>query len=81
MASFFKEMTSQKIVMVLVSLIKPMQDIADPVQIAAIHVLSVLVNPVYGDIFSFPWNRGPHDAINEYLEAVSCFEDARKILS
>ena len=41
----------------------------------------MLVNPVYGDIFSFPWNRGPHDAINEYLESVPMFEDARNQLS
>jgi fused len=67
--------------MALVNMVKPMTNIADPVQLACIHVLSVLVNPVYGDIFSFPWNRGPHDGINEYLEAVSLFEDARKILS
>jgi len=81
MASFYKEMSSQKIVMTLVNMVKPMTNIADPLQIACIHVLSVLVNPVYGDIFSFPWNRGPHDGINEYLEAVNFFEDARKILT
>ena len=39
------------------------------------------MNPLYGDVFSFPWNRGPHDAINEYLEAVPVLEDARQNLS
>jgi fused-like protein len=58
-----------------------MGNIADPVQIATIHVVSILINPVYGDVFSFPWNRGPHDAINEYLEAVPMLEDSRNILS
>mmetsp|Transcript_36954 Transcript_36954/g.35663 ORF Transcript_36954/g.35663 Transcript_36954/m.35663 type:complete len:253 (+) Transcript_36954:1060-1818(+) len=46
-------------------------------QKVALHVLSILINPIYGDTFSFPWKRGPHDNINEYFEVVPIFEQVR----
>ena len=39
--------------------------------------LSTLMCPVYGDFYSFPWKRGPHDNILEYTEAQSIFEKVR----
>jgi len=35
----------------------------------AAEVLSTLICPVYGEFYSFPWKRGPHDNILEFVEA------------
>lgn len=43
----------------------------------ATQVLSVVMNPVYGDTYSFPWKRGPHDNMNEYFEALVTFDLVR----
>ena len=37
-----------------------------------------MVCPVYGDFYSFPWKRGPHDSIQEWLEASLKFEALRQ---
>jgi len=37
-------------------------------------VISVLINPYYGDTYSYPWKRGPHDNFNEYLEVLPIFD-------
>ena len=34
--------------------------------------------PVYGDFYSFPWKRGPHDSIQDYIEASISFEQLRE---
>ncbi len=44
----------------------------------AAQVVSTLVSPVYGDFYSFPWKRGPHDNILEYTEASATFELVRE---
>lgn len=36
-----------------------------------------MICPVYGDYYSFPWKRGPHDSILEYIEASQFFETLR----
>lgn len=41
-----------------------------PVEQAACHVLAQLINPAFGDTYSFPWKRGPHDQIIEYQDLV-----------
>jgi hypothetical protein len=43
-------------------------------QKASVHVLSVLMNPFFGDTYSYPWKRGPHDNLPEYNEAVPTFD-------
>lgn len=30
-------------------------------EMSACHVLAQLINPAFGDTYSFPWKRGPHD--------------------
>jgi len=45
--------------------------------LTTIQVLSMLTNPAIGDAYSFPWKRGPHDNLNEYLEALGYFENVR----
>ena len=37
----------------------------------------MLVNPAFGNLFSFPWMRGPHDQLIEYNDAVNSFETVR----
>lgn len=43
----------------------------------ALENLSNLLCPVYGDFYSFPWKRGPHDSILEYIEASKSFQAVR----
>lgn len=49
-----------------------------PIDTVAMECLSTLMCPVYGDFYSFPWKRGPHDNILEYTEAVTIFEKVRE---
>jgi len=44
----------------------------------ALENLSTIICPVYGDFYSFPWKRGPHDSILEYIEAQKHFENLRQ---
>lgn len=46
----------------------------------AVELLSTLICPVYGDFYSFPWKRGPHDNILEYIEALQTFESLRELI-
>jgi hypothetical protein len=48
-------------------------------QKVAVQVLSIIVSPAYGDVYSFPWKRGPQDNFNEYLEASTIFDQCRSI--
>lgn len=48
------------------------------VYIVALECVSLLVCPVYGDFYSFPWKRGPHDNINEYVDANITFDALRQ---
>lgn len=44
------------------------------IQKASCQAVSVLMNPFYGDSYSYPWKRGPHDNLPEYFEALPTFE-------
>ena len=55
-------------------------DSATAVHSVAIEVISTLMCPVYGDFYSFPWKRGPHDNILDYVEAVPIFEACREAI-
>lgn len=46
----------------------------------AAEVLSTLICPVYGEFYSFPWKRGPHDNILEFVEANQIFESLRQVV-
>ena len=39
-----------------------------------------MICPVYGDFYSFPWKRGPHDSILEYTEACVTFDKLRETI-
>lgn len=46
----------------------------------ALQVLSTMICPVYGDFYSFPWKRGPHDSILDYTEAACIYEQLREAI-
>ena len=33
------------------------------------------MNPFFGDSYSYPWKRGPHDNLPEYFEALPTFDN------
>lgn len=43
----------------------------------AVYLIAGLINPAFGDSYSFPWLRGPHDQIIEYNDHVPVFEQIR----
>jgi len=77
MQNFYKDLVEQKIIHDLCSIVSQVGANATPKQKVATHVLSIIINPIYGDTYSFPWKRGPHDNLNEYLEATSTFDMVR----
>ena len=50
------------------------------IHMVVVELLSTLICPVYGDFYSFPWKRGPHDNILEYIEALQTFESLRELI-
>ena len=75
MQNFYKEVVEQKIVHDLIALIGAVTGSGGPIHKAALHVISVLMNPFFGDTYSYPWKRGPHDNLPEYLEALPTFDN------
>jgi len=49
-----------------------------PLAHAAVHALSVGIHPFNGEVYNFPWKRGPHPAIGDYNECKEQFEEMRK---
>lgn len=43
----------------------------------AVQLIATLINPAFGDSYSFPWLRGPHDQMIEYNDHVATFEQIR----
>lgn len=78
MAQFFKDITESGVLKEVADIVKSKNNNSvGPVHIVALECLSTLICPVYGDFYSFPWKRGPHDNILEYIEAQSIFESMR----
>lgn len=79
MSSYYKDIAENGVIKDTCEIFKSTQ----PGNITAIHsvsleCLSTIVCPVYGDFYSFPWKRGPHDNILEYTEAATLFEAIRE---
>ena len=66
-----------KLIADICGIISGVGQVATPLQKVAIQVLSIMINPIYGETYSFPWKRGPHDNLNEYLEVLPTFELTR----
>lgn len=79
MQAFFKDITELGVVKDLCDIFKQSQaNNVSAIHMVTLECLSTLMCPVYGDFFSFPWKRGPHDSILEYIEASKQFEIVRK---
>jgi len=63
----------------LVEVIKSKGNQTTALHSVAAEAISTLICPVYGDFYSFPWKRGPHDNIIEYTEALATFASVREI--
>lgn len=81
MQSFYKDILEQKIVSDICQIVALVGQVATPLQKVAVHVLSIIVNPIYGETYSFPWKRGPHDNLNEYLEALPSYDLIRQFIA
>jgi len=77
MISLYKDLMEQKIVEDVCNIISQVGTTVTPLHKVAVHVLSIIISPIYGDSYSFPWARGPHDTIQEYFEAYPIFEQVR----
>jgi len=78
MVQFFKDINENGIVQEVCEVFSTISNgKVKPLHMVAIEALSTMVCPVYGDFFSYPWKRGPHDVIIEYNEAVTHFDNLR----
>lgn len=79
MQAFFKDIHENGIVRDVCEIFKTItQNGITPIHMVAMENLSTIICPVYGDFYSFPWKRGPHDSILEYIEAKQYFETHRQ---
>jgi hypothetical protein len=47
------------------------------VEMTVCLVLAQLINPAFGETYSFPWKRGPHDQIIEFKDLMPLVETIR----
>ncbi len=73
MLNFYKDLIDLKIINDLCTIIGEGGPVTS-IQKVALHVVSVIINPICGDTYSFPWKRGPHDNLGEYNEALPIFD-------
>lgn len=74
---FYKEIIDQNYDTELCAiLLKPGKNVG-AVEVAVVQVLAQLINPAFGETYSFPWKRGPHDQIIEYQDLVPLVEQIR----
>ena len=78
MQNFFNDILDSGVVKDVCDILKSMPTNGiTSLHMVTIEVLSTIICPVYGDFYSFPWKRGPHDSILEYTEASKIFERVR----
>jgi len=64
MLSFFKDILENGMVKEVCDVFKTISNNnITPLHMVAAECLSTIICPVYGDFYSFPWKRGPHDVI------------------
>lgn len=70
MLQFFKDICDNGVVKDVCDVFRTISaNNVTPLHFVALQAISTMVCPVYGDFYSFPWKRGPHDSIQEYIEA------------
>lgn len=81
MCVFFKDIHENGVVKDVCDIFKSINPQAiTPIHMVALEALSTIICPVYGDFYSFPWKRGPHDSILEYIEASTTFDKLRNLI-
>ena len=80
MQNFFKEIKDNGVIRNVCDILKAKSNQITAIHSLAAECLSILVCPVHGDFYSFPWKRGPHDSILEYTEASVIFEGVREMV-
>lgn len=78
--AFYKEMVEQKLLSEMIVILKKM-DTVQPIQIYLVKVLAVFMHPINGDMFTFPWKRGPNETINEFSESLTLFECLKQAIT
>ena len=80
MVHIYKEIVDTKVLEEACKIIKKISGTPDKLQKSAIQVVSTAVHPFYGEVYSFPWQRGPHSAVLEYNENMVHFELLRETI-
>ena len=77
MIGLYKEILDLKLIDDICAVISTISSGVSEFQKLCIQVLSAAVHPYYGEVYSFPWKRGPHSAVLEYNENIAHFEVLR----
>lgn len=78
MVNIYKELIDLKIIDDVCTQVNTITSTCGPLQKLAVEVLSAIVHPYYGEVYSFPWKRGPHSAVLEYNENIGNFDMLRE---
>lgn len=76
MQQFFKDLIEQNYDTELAQILMSKKH-APAIEQACCLVIAQLINPAFGDTYSFPWKRGPHDQLIEYQDLVPLVEQIR----
>ena len=71
---FYKDIIDQNYDVELCTILLKGASKVGAVEVTVVQVLAQLVNPAFGETYSFPWKRGPHDQIIEYQDLVPLVE-------
>jgi len=78
MIHIYREIVDMKLLDEACSFISKISAGINDLQKLAIEVISTAVHPFYGEVYNFPWKRGPLTAVLEYNENISNFEVLRE---
>lgn len=70
--NFYKEILDIKFIPDIINCLKTMES-AIPLYKQVVQGLAVLIHPLFGDIFTFPWKRNPSTTVNEFTECLTTF--------
>ena len=78
MVGIYKEIIDLNLLDELAKIILGISGSTTDMQRLAIDVLSTSVHPFFGEVYSFPWKRGPHSSVLEYNDCLGNFEMIRE---
>ena len=74
MLGIYKELVDLKLIDDLCLRISNISGTLSDLDKMCIQIISGIIHPYYGEVYSFPWKRGPHTAVYEYNESVPSFD-------